>query len=212
MDLLCARLAVSVLPERINLLDDDILRNLDEKSVLSLNGAWLTLCVCVFCVSVSVSLGYVSRGVCKRWKSEVFLAESGGEKQKKNKVEAARGGPPDKSQVYINPAWLARHPPPSLLSVCLLCVWCVCAFVCLCITFAFSYTCTLTRITCRDTYIPYTRFYDALTHTHIHSHAHTHTQPSRLSFSFRSPQAAAWRTTYSRWCPIGRPSASLCAA
>lgn len=43
MDLLCARLAVSVLPERINLLDDDILRNLDEKSVLSLNGAWLTL-------------------------------------------------------------------------------------------------------------------------------------------------------------------------
>lgn len=39
MDLLCARLAVSVLPERINLLDDDILRNLDEKSVLSLNGA-----------------------------------------------------------------------------------------------------------------------------------------------------------------------------
>jgi poly(A) polymerase len=38
MDLLFARLALATIPEDLDLLDVNNLRNLDEKSVLSLNG------------------------------------------------------------------------------------------------------------------------------------------------------------------------------
>jgi poly(A) polymerase len=38
MDLLFARLALTTIPDDIDLLDVNNLRNLDEKSVLSLNG------------------------------------------------------------------------------------------------------------------------------------------------------------------------------
>jgi len=42
IDLLCARLAYSIIPESLNLLDDDILKNVDEKSILSINGCRVT--------------------------------------------------------------------------------------------------------------------------------------------------------------------------
>eukprot|EP01113_Clastostelium_recurvatum_P030799 TRINITY_DN3779_c0_g1_i5.p1 TRINITY_DN3779_c0_g1~~TRINITY_DN3779_c0_g1_i5.p1 ORF type:complete len:778 (-),score=207.32 TRINITY_DN3779_c0_g1_i5:190-2523(-) len=42
MDLLYARLALSMIPEDLDILDDNILKNLDDKSVLSLNGCRVT--------------------------------------------------------------------------------------------------------------------------------------------------------------------------
>ena len=42
MDLLFARLALATIPEDLDLLDVNNLRNLDEKSVLSLNGCRVT--------------------------------------------------------------------------------------------------------------------------------------------------------------------------
>lgn len=53
MDLLFARLALAMIPDNLNVDDDNVLRNLDEKSILSLNGAYFiclqacnTQCLC----------------------------------------------------------------------------------------------------------------------------------------------------------------------
>jgi poly(A) polymerase len=42
MDLLFARLNLSFIPEELDLIDVNILKNIDEKSVLSLNGCRVT--------------------------------------------------------------------------------------------------------------------------------------------------------------------------
>lgn len=38
IDLLYAQLASAIIPEDLNIFDDNILRNIDKKSVLSMNG------------------------------------------------------------------------------------------------------------------------------------------------------------------------------
>lgn len=42
IDLVFARLELSAVPETLELRDDNLLRNLDERCVRSLNGRWMT--------------------------------------------------------------------------------------------------------------------------------------------------------------------------
>ena len=47
LDFLMARLALSSVPDNLSLQDDDLLRNLDERCVRSLNGKFLRFLPCL---------------------------------------------------------------------------------------------------------------------------------------------------------------------
>lgn len=52
IDLLFARLALSIIPDDLDLLDEQILKNLDDKSILSLNGRFSSLWQYIYVIQV----------------------------------------------------------------------------------------------------------------------------------------------------------------
>ena len=60
MDLLFARLALPEVPEDLNLLDENLLKNLDQKCVRSLNGKFLYMYIVVIRCFVQLTDIYCS--------------------------------------------------------------------------------------------------------------------------------------------------------